>query len=187
MAKVSYARALRADGRYADAVPYYDEGIERRPKLREAYHELGDCYEKLGKENDAIRVYERALKAADPRDEVPLRALARLYEKRGLIDDAIAMLKRLREAAPGDAAAAKDLERLEAWKSPEAVAERERLAKAKAKHDEIKPAAERYFAERRYEETITVIESYPEEYRNTDYWTKSLAPLRDRAEEERKK
>lgn len=187
MAKVSYARALRSEGRYADAVPYYDEGIERRPKLREAYHELGDCYEKLGKETDAIRIYERGLKAADPRDEIGLRALARLYEKRGLVDDAIRTLRVLVAVAPGDAAAAKDLARLEATRSPEALAEQARLAKAKATHDEIKPAAERYFAERRYEETITVIESYPEEYRNTDYWLKSLAPLRDRAEEARRK
>ncbi len=187
MAKVTQGRSLWQRGYYAEAVPFYEDGLDKRPKLREAYHELGDCYEKLGREGEAIKTYERALRDADTKDEISLRALGRLYIKKGFADEALLVYVRLQAVVPADKGVAAEIERLEAAKSPAAQAEQARLAKARAKHDEIMLIADRYFKEHKYEDAIAVIESYPEEYRQTEFWVKGLLPLRDKCEAARKK
>ena len=48
-------------GRWNDAAPLYERVIGRRPSLLDAYHDLGACYEKLGRDSEAIRIYEAAI------------------------------------------------------------------------------------------------------------------------------
>ena len=187
MGKATQARSLYQQGRYAEALPLYEDALDKRPKLREAYHELGACYEMLDRDSEAIRTYERGLKNADVKDEVALRALGRLYVHKGYLVEALTKYVAVQAIAPQDTWVAAEISRLEGIKAIDPKVEQARLAKARAKHDEIKGIAERYFTERKFEDAIIVIDTFPEEYRGTEYWVKSLGPLREQCEAARKK
>jgi tetratricopeptide (TPR) repeat protein len=71
------AGRLFAAGRYAEAAPLYEEVIAVRDRVKDAYHRLADCRERLGDRAGAAEALERLLRV-DRHDEEALRRLERL-------------------------------------------------------------------------------------------------------------
>lgn len=88
---------------YDDAAPLYAYVVRHREMIRIAHVKLAICYEKLGRETEAIRVLERMLKYVDPTNETAMRNLLRLYARRDYAGDGIRIRRHLLENNPGDA------------------------------------------------------------------------------------
>jgi tetratricopeptide (TPR) repeat protein len=76
------------------AIRYYDEARRRRPGLAEAYWGLGCCYEAMGRDAEALPMYERAVQIS-PQTPRYLDNLAALRARRGDVDGAIAAYRRI--------------------------------------------------------------------------------------------
>jgi tetratricopeptide (TPR) repeat protein len=176
--ELARSRYWRSD--YEGAAPLYEQALELRPKLRDAYHELAWCYEALGRQSEAIKTLERSLRDADAKDERALRELARLYVHKGFLEEAIRACVALAAVAPADEQVRLELARLEMLRPPDTAAEQARLAKARARYEELRAIAERLYAERKFDDAILTIDTYPEEWRDTEYW-KKLQELREKA------
>lgn len=75
---------------FQKAVDFFQKAIKIDPNFSEAYNNLGGAYEKLGKFNEAIDSYKRAL--SNLMYQAPEKAynnLGRLYYRLGRYDDAI--------------------------------------------------------------------------------------------------
>lgn len=98
------ATALRAAGRYRDAIAAFEEVVQLNPGFFAASHGAAQIYQAFGRHEDAARIYARAasanpeLAAAHILHGVALRAI-------GKLDDAEAALRRAIELDPGAAEA----------------------------------------------------------------------------------
>jgi tetratricopeptide (TPR) repeat protein len=75
----------------------------RQPNNTMALYVLGQCYERLGHEAEAIEFYQDCLKFKDYL-QLPAQRLAAIYLKNNRLDDAIAQYESLKELYPDDVA-----------------------------------------------------------------------------------
>lgn len=180
-ARYETARRDFDNGRWEAAAAEYERVVGKRPSFRDAWRDLGVCYERLGRDAEALRVYEQSLAQADSRDEVVLRRLLDVQKRKGLFDGAIATATRLCEVRPGDAGLQAELVELAKAKAGQDVhAEKERLKRAIVRCGEIEARAEEFIKAKRYDEALGIVESYPAEFRDTACWTGTLRALRER-------
>jgi PAS domain-containing protein len=116
-AKVSYKEGLRLsfrEGKYTEAIPFFDQAIEIDPSLAYIWHDRGVCYRENGKDTDALRNFDKAVELA-PEDEEflfsrgeMLKKIGILRQRRDLIESAVQVLNRVVELNPNHA---------EAWNS----------------------------------------------------------------------
>lgn len=180
-ARYETARLHFDAGRWEPAAAEYERVVGKRPGYRDAWRDLGFCYERLGRDAEALRVYEQSLASADPRDEVVLRRLLDLQKRKGLFDGAISTARRLRDVRPAEAGLEAELAELEKAKAgQDDHAERERLRRAADRSQEIQVRAEEFIKAKRYDEALAIVEAYPSEFRDTRHWKETLRALRER-------
>ena len=83
--------------RYDEAIEQLRKTLEMDPEFYYARWNLGQALEMKGRTEEAMAEYEKAAALND--DPLPLALLGRLYGKVGRKDEALAILKRLREAS----------------------------------------------------------------------------------------
>lgn len=101
--KYEAAAPLFDAGDYAAAAPLYEYVVWKRPKIKDAHIRLAVCYEKIGRDTEAISVLEKMVKLLDPDDAIALRNLARLYVHRGYVAEAVSTYRRILGRNPRDA------------------------------------------------------------------------------------
>lgn len=94
MEKYKKANVYYEECKYEKAIPLYEETIKMRYLIKDAYKKLGTCYEKIGRDEEAIKVYEK-YNVVDSWDVENLENLVRLYEKYGYTEKAVETKKRL--------------------------------------------------------------------------------------------
>jgi DNA-binding response OmpR family regulator len=116
-AKASYRDGLRLsfrEGKYAEAIPFFDQAIEIDPTLAYVWHDRGVCYRELGKDNEALRNFDKAVELAPDDEEFlfsrgeMLKKIGILRQKRELLESAVITLNRVVDLNPNQA---------EAWNS----------------------------------------------------------------------
>ncbi len=98
------ANAYQRHGLMDRAMAEYEEVLKFEPEDPVAGFNLGTIYESMGRVNDAIELYEKALYFAK-RPELLREVILRLgegYAKTGRVDEALAVYERGAEAFPGD-------------------------------------------------------------------------------------
>ena len=108
---------LLAAGNLTDAAIEFEYALKHRSRWKAPYARLAFCYEKLGRDNDAIVVYERLLQI-DRTDEEALRGLAGIYGRRNDAARALEYYKTLRSLHPEDRSLDAEIARLEALRKP---------------------------------------------------------------------
>lgn len=100
-ARKSYEKGTLAAYRkkWDEAVRHFKEAVREYRLHAGAWHELGDVYEHLGRSDDAVRAWERALEA-DPRFLKPALRLIAVALVNQRWDDAFARTTRLLELNP---------------------------------------------------------------------------------------
>jgi TolB-like protein/Tfp pilus assembly protein PilF len=84
-------------GRYDDAIEQLRKTLEMDPEFYYARWNLGQVLELKGRTNEAMAEYQKAIALND--DPLPLALLGRLYGKTSQKDEALKILKRLRDAS----------------------------------------------------------------------------------------
>jgi PAS domain S-box-containing protein len=116
-AKTSYREGLRLsyrEGKYAEAIAQFDQAIEIDPSLAYVWHDRGVCYRGLGKDTEALRNFEQAVKLAPDDEEFlfshaeMLKTIGILHQQRDLVETAARILNHVVEINPNYA---------EAWNS----------------------------------------------------------------------
>jgi tetratricopeptide (TPR) repeat protein len=116
-AKASYKEGLRLsfrEGKYTEAIPFFDQAIEIDPSLAYVWHDRGVCYREIGKDTDALRNFDKAVELAPGDEEFlfssgeMLKKIGILRQRRDLIESAVQVLNRVVELNPNHA---------EAWNS----------------------------------------------------------------------
>ena len=116
-AKYSYNEGLQLSsrqGKYAEAIPYFDKAIEIDPSLAYVWHDRGVCYRELQNYPEALLNFDKAVELA-PDDEEFLFSRAEMFkmlgilrQRRDLLESAVQILNRVVEINPNHA---------EAWNS----------------------------------------------------------------------
>ncbi|MBI1880859.1 MAG: tetratricopeptide repeat protein, partial [Chloroflexi bacterium] len=83
------------------AIAAYQRAIDLDPKFGEAYSNLADVLETLGRITEAINLYEESFKLK-PRGK-PQNALGLLYQRQGALDKALKAHQKAVELSPNDA------------------------------------------------------------------------------------
>ena len=96
---VALAQGLIYRGAYATAIQVLEEAVAEDPQSADAYSLLGFANRKLGRYDEALVHYERAL-ALDPQHLGALEYLGELYVETGERAAAEELLTRLDEACP---------------------------------------------------------------------------------------
>jgi len=116
-AKTSYREGLRLsyrDGKYAEAIPLFNQAIEIDPSLAYVWHDRGVCFRELGQDTEALRNFDQAVKLAPDDEEFLfsraelLKKIGVLYQRRELLESAVQILNRIVDMNPNHA---------EAWNS----------------------------------------------------------------------
>lgn len=94
------AGLLAEQGRYAEAIVYYDRALEIQPDYDEARANLGNALAAQGKTDEAIAQYREALRA-NPNSMVAHHNLGLALVKQGKIDEALEHYRRAVEINPG--------------------------------------------------------------------------------------
>jgi len=95
------AHLLAAQGQYAEAVPCYEQVLQRQPDP-ETHHSLGWALQELGRMDEAIAQYCRALDLA-PTMLVAYKSLGAVLKSLGRFTEAKATCQRVLELEPDDA------------------------------------------------------------------------------------
>jgi Tfp pilus assembly protein PilF len=101
--------------RFEEAIAECKRAIEVDPTFGNPYNDIGAYLVELGREDDAIPWFERALDA--PRYEAryfPFLNLARIHEGRGAVAEALEIVTRAAHACPDTPAVLSALRRLQA-------------------------------------------------------------------------
>jgi tetratricopeptide (TPR) repeat protein len=116
-AKSSYNEGLQLSfrqGKFAEAIPYFDQAIKIDPSLAYVWHDRGVCYRELRNYPEALRNFDKAVELA-PDDEEFLFSRAEMFkmlgilrQRRDLLESAVQILNRVVEINPNHA---------EAWNS----------------------------------------------------------------------
>jgi len=88
---------------YAQASESFQNSIRSDPKFSKAYLRLSEAYERMGRQDEAIQVLQKAIEKDDPRDEkTGLMIRARFSMLKGELDNAIKIYQTIREKHPND-------------------------------------------------------------------------------------
>jgi O-antigen ligase/tetratricopeptide (TPR) repeat protein len=112
--RIAYARSLLRAGRASLALDQARRALVAAPRNHRAYAVLGDVYEALGLSQQAGEAFSSAVATADgDADQLNEQRgrLAAFYERRGLLEDALAVRRRMVQDAPADPFAHQDLAR----------------------------------------------------------------------------
>jgi hypothetical protein len=111
-AKTNYRKGMRLsfwEGKYAEAIPYFDKAIEIDPSHAYVWHDRGVCYRVLGKDAEALRNFDRAGELS-PEDEEfmfsraeMLKTIGILRQRQDLLESAVQILNRVVEKNPNHA------------------------------------------------------------------------------------
>ncbi len=102
-------------GRYEEAIAECKRAIEVDPAFGNPYNDIGAYLVELGREQEAIPWFRRAVAATRyEARHYPHVNLARLYERRGDLLAALAELTRAQEKMPGDPPVVMAIRRLQA-------------------------------------------------------------------------
>jgi DNA-binding response OmpR family regulator len=88
-AKSQYKKGLRLyyrEGNYADAIQLFDQALEIDPSLAYAWHDRGICLRQLGRDEEALKNFDRAIALA-PDDEELAFTRADLLRKIGILQE----------------------------------------------------------------------------------------------------
>jgi DNA-binding response OmpR family regulator/regulator of sirC expression with transglutaminase-like and TPR domain len=111
-AKASYKEGLRLsfrEGKYTEAIPFFDQAIEIDPGLAYFWHDRGVCYRELGKDSEALRNFDKAVELAPDDEEFlfsrgeMLKQIGILRQRRDLIESAVLVLNRVVDLNPNQA------------------------------------------------------------------------------------
>ena len=94
-----FAEALMAAGKPAPAIDQLDEAIRRAPNDAVAHQLLGTCYRRVGKMDEALASYRRALELDDSLVQART-GVAAILASQGDLDGAIAQLDKLVQREP---------------------------------------------------------------------------------------
>jgi len=108
---------LFAEGKFIDAAIEFEYALQHRPRWKAPYLRLGLCREKTGRDDDAIAVYLRLLRAVGT-DEDALRGLGRIYGRRDDAPHALEYYRKLQALVPDDRSVDAEIARLEALRKP---------------------------------------------------------------------
>ncbi|HLY74396.1 MAG TPA: tetratricopeptide repeat protein [Planctomycetota bacterium] len=108
---------LLADGRVTDAAIEFEYALQHRPRWKAPYARLALCHEKLGRDNDAVVVYERLLQV-DGTDVDALRGLGAIYARLNEAARALEYYRKLKALHPEDNSLDAEIARLEALRKP---------------------------------------------------------------------
>lgn len=84
----SFGLALFREGRYAEALKFYEKAIARDPSHYTSYVNKGMTLEALKNTEEAVKCYEAAVRM-NPKNPVPYVNLGAIYQQKGEIDSAI--------------------------------------------------------------------------------------------------
>ena len=103
-ATIANAKQYHASGQFAEAISLYEQLRLQLPADQQPAIDcnLGDALTHVGKIDDAVAAYRRAI-AARPDVAAPLNNLANLLKEVGNLDEAIALFDRALEIEPRDA------------------------------------------------------------------------------------
>ena len=113
-AKTNYRKGMRLsfwEGKYAEAIPYFDKAIEIDPLHAYFWHDRGVCYRVLGKDAEALRNFDRAVELAPDDEEFlfsraeMLKTIGMLRQRQDLLESAVQILNRVVEKNPNHAEA----------------------------------------------------------------------------------
>jgi Flp pilus assembly protein TadD len=111
-AKSNYRKGMRLsfwEGKYAEAIPYFDKAIEIDPLQAYVWHDRGVCYRVLGKDAEALRNFDRAAELAPDDEEFMfsraemLKTIGILRQRQDLLESAVQILNRIVEKNPNHA------------------------------------------------------------------------------------
>jgi len=86
---------------YAAAIPYFEKAVKIDPQFAFAWDNLGICYRRTGKLDEAIKAYQASLKV-DPKGHTPLQNLPVVYKLQNKADEAIAAYQDILKYYPDD-------------------------------------------------------------------------------------
>jgi PAS domain S-box-containing protein len=113
-AKAPYLEGLRLyyrEGRYTDAIPFFNRALEIDPGYVFAYHDRGICYREIGKDDEALRDIEKALQLSPGEEEImysraeTLRKMGILRQDPKIMAKAMDAYNKVLEKNPNDAGA----------------------------------------------------------------------------------
>jgi choline-sulfatase len=101
--KITTARDIsKDDGAFEEVVAMLDDVVREDPKVIDAWFMLGNMYVKVGRQQEAIAYFKRAL-ALKPDDEMAVVNLANAYRQLGRDDEALVGFRRFLELDPKNA------------------------------------------------------------------------------------
>jgi DNA-binding response OmpR family regulator len=116
-AKVSHKEGLRLyfrEGKYAEAITWFDRAIESDPSMAFAWHDRGVCLRELGKDEEALKNFDKAVELLPNEEELlftraeMLRRIGILRGQKNALEAAVKAYNKLLEINPNQA---------EAWNS----------------------------------------------------------------------
>jgi DNA-binding response OmpR family regulator len=116
-AKVSHKEGLRLyfrEGKYAEAITWFDRAIESDPSMGFAWHDRGVCLRELGKDEEALKNFDKAVELLPNEEELlfsraeMLRRIGILRGQKNALEAAVKAYNKLLEINPNQA---------EAWNS----------------------------------------------------------------------
>jgi Flp pilus assembly protein TadD len=116
-AKSSHKEGLRLffrEGKYAEAISWFDRAIESDPNMAYAWHDRGVCLRELGKDEEALRNFDKAVELLPAEEELlftraeMLRRIGILRGQKNAIEAAVKVYNKVLEINPNQA---------EAWNS----------------------------------------------------------------------
>jgi Flp pilus assembly protein TadD len=116
-AKTSYQEGLQLsyrEGKYSEAIPYFDKALQIDPTLAYVWHDRGVCFRELRNYSEALKNFDKAVELAPDDEEFlfsraeMLKMLGILRQRRDLLESAVKDLNRIVEKNPNHA---------EAWNS----------------------------------------------------------------------
>lgn len=113
-AKSHHREGLRLsfrEGKYLEAIPWFDLALEIDPSLPAVWHDRGVCFRELGRETEALRNFTKAAELAPDNEEFifsraeMLKTIGILRHRKDFIESAIQHLNLLVEKNPNHAEA----------------------------------------------------------------------------------
>jgi tetratricopeptide (TPR) repeat protein len=111
-AKTSYQEGLQLsyrEGKYSEAIPYFDKAIQIDPNLAYVWHDRGVCYRELRNYTEALKNFDKAVELAPDDEEFlfsraeMLKMIGILRQRRDLLESAVKDLNRIVEKNPNHA------------------------------------------------------------------------------------